>query len=993
MKLKFFIAGAAIVAGLASAVSCQDLSKDLTALQNKVNSLESTVQNLQDKIDGGAVITSVTPTNSGIVITLSNGNKYEITNGVNGKDGSNGTNGKDGKDGKDGSVVTIGENGNWFIDGEDTGLAAQGEDGVPGAFYVPNPETGCFDVYAWDEEKGEYVVTPTEISFLAPGTITAVYDPETGVLTLFNVEGGEGELGIVTIGGAATEITSIELFDYTPAATYKLGSTAVGQDAVFVEGLPGAITFNKGDEAMRPTLTIVVKVDPASYDLSANADKIQLVNTAGTVFDMVVASVKKHEGVATKATTNTGLWDVTFELTEYGDGKAFDAATKDPKTAGKYVLFAIKAGEAVSDYDVRFEHEAVVALGDPTNAKSGLLEDKLYIDKKANVLANYANRVLVAVPDYEWKGAPAYSIKSDKSNVQLATGRTTKPDYAYIGGTDLTIGSLSEEVKAMYVTLDIDYATDSGVSEKNAWLSYDIEGLDTVVEGTSLKINVKDPKAVGDEIGFRVFAVNYNGTLVDPDGVAFYLNVGKSGESWGDAVTATMSTPDNFLTPFGTKNTIGSSVVAFEPKQLPTSTSYTYEFNLDYASASDFANTQFSIEFYAKDGKTYVDRWKHGDKVTTSALYGWETSKPTAVMVRAIPSVAGTYTDQPKGDLHNFKDGKSYSGTFTVTDANNFVVATLKVTFVKTPPTVYPDGFSIKTGQLDEKGTYNCYLKPDNWAAATATLGTMAMSDVFNFPAGEAGNFDIIFDASADDGKGNKISVPVKGTGTLSVAKAFIDNKTSHTTSIAYNYGKISSEAKDDKKAIIDYTLSVKSFPTIFDCIYNNTYSWDWDWTSNGTYTARAGYAAVRGYSTFNTKGMPELAPAPAPPAVDPFKANTPLEIIYEDFDKGTIGFDMIMGKSTWDSAYNKLLVGGGYSASLKFAAVTDAKFVTTASGLEEYYTVAPDLLVAPTKIVFAAKSGATNPTVDVPSTLVLKMQDMYSHTVEVNIPVIVKKR
>ena len=210
MKLKFFIAGAAIVAGLASAVSCQDLSKDLTALQNKVKSLESTVQNLQDKIDGGAVITSVTPTNSGIVITLSNGNKYEITNGTNGKDGAAGTNGKDGKDGKDGSVVTIGENGNWFIDGEDTGLAAQGEDGVPGAFYVPNPETGCFDVYTWDEEKGEYVVTPTEISFLAPGTITAVYDPETGVLTLFNVEGGEGELGIVTIGGTASEVATIE---------------------------------------------------------------------------------------------------------------------------------------------------------------------------------------------------------------------------------------------------------------------------------------------------------------------------------------------------------------------------------------------------------------------------------------------------------------------------------------------------------------------------------------------------------------------------------------------------------------------------------------------------------------------------------------------------------------------------------------------------------------------------------------------------------------
>ena len=30
----------------------------------------------------------------------------------------------------------------------------------------------------------------------------------------------------------------------------------------------------------------------------------------------------------------------------------------------------------------------------------------------------------------------------------------------------------------------------------------------------------------GDVIGFRVYAVNYDGTLTDPDGRAFYLAVG-----------------------------------------------------------------------------------------------------------------------------------------------------------------------------------------------------------------------------------------------------------------------------------------------------------------------------------------------------------------------------------------------------------------------------------------------------------------------------------
>ena len=52
-------------------------------------------------------------------------------NGVNGADGKDGLNGKDGVDGKDGStpVITIGENGNWFVDGVDTGVKAQGEQG------------------------------------------------------------------------------------------------------------------------------------------------------------------------------------------------------------------------------------------------------------------------------------------------------------------------------------------------------------------------------------------------------------------------------------------------------------------------------------------------------------------------------------------------------------------------------------------------------------------------------------------------------------------------------------------------------------------------------------------------------------------------------------------------------------------------------------------------------------------------------------------------
>ena len=76
-------------------------------------------------------------------ITISNDNTWVI-NGVdtgkpvvNGKDGRDGRDGKDGKDGRDGrdgkaTVVTIGSNGHWYIDGNDTGVSAKGEKGADG---------------------------------------------------------------------------------------------------------------------------------------------------------------------------------------------------------------------------------------------------------------------------------------------------------------------------------------------------------------------------------------------------------------------------------------------------------------------------------------------------------------------------------------------------------------------------------------------------------------------------------------------------------------------------------------------------------------------------------------------------------------------------------------------------------------------------------------------------------------------------------------------
>ncbi len=138
--------------------SCKDYDDDIDNLQNQINSVKTSVDALQQKIEDGTVITGVEKTANGILVKTDKGN-YEITNGTN---GTNGTDGKDGApgtvwtidadgfwvkdgvktdfravgtngtDGKNGTSWTIGEDGYWYMDGKKTDVKAEGTDGTNG---------------------------------------------------------------------------------------------------------------------------------------------------------------------------------------------------------------------------------------------------------------------------------------------------------------------------------------------------------------------------------------------------------------------------------------------------------------------------------------------------------------------------------------------------------------------------------------------------------------------------------------------------------------------------------------------------------------------------------------------------------------------------------------------------------------------------------------------------------------------------------------------
>ena len=116
--------------------------------------------------------------------------------------------------------------------------------------------------------------------------------------------------------------------------------------------------------------------------------------------------------------------------------------------------------------------------------------------------------------------------------------------------TDCKLKEVATPVAGFYVTLDQDFALESHKSEVNSWLGYQYEnvGYYYVHEGVIDKTRTEDGTGIvkahlfteskgtikilnknnvkGDVIGFRVYAVNLDGTLYDPDGRAFYVKIG-----------------------------------------------------------------------------------------------------------------------------------------------------------------------------------------------------------------------------------------------------------------------------------------------------------------------------------------------------------------------------------------------------------------------------------------------------------------------------------
>ncbi len=693
----------------------------------------------------------------------------------------------------------------------------------------------------------------------------------------------------------------------------------------FGKDMEGSFTVSAGEIFANPA-SLLVSVAPANAALPAEI--LSIVDSEGTsindYINLTSSSYTDKLYKGARAASN-GLYTVTAELKKDADKKAFAKLLDNGKTAGdkKYVAFAVAATKenrtVTSTYDVTIQSSTT----DLTAAKE--------IDTRSTIKSSIKEEGTLK----EWNGynggTPSGTATPNTENC-----------YPVVDGKEFTIKAASKadvvatetttsKVLASYVVVDINNKALS-TTDKAAIKSLTITGdVNKVSKENVFNIAIGGTYSKGVVVPLKVVTIDYTG--VETSRVV-WVKAGGSSEvaqtvSYIITPNAKVTDPINYAYEQIQKFTIPAGYASYE---------------LSIVDKEDAINFNGNLLSFYEDAK--------GDKASND---------PAKV---AYAKFATTV------NLQTLKDNKVYEGTVKFFDKEGTFLSQSVVKVQKVLPTVLPEGFSIKTNQLDAQGVYNCYLVPNSWTADKTTpntnIGTMAMSHVFNYGKAAAADYEITF-AGAKKDKNKDVDNTVTGDKSLTVANSYIDNKTQHTTTVVYNYGAISSEKKDGK--FIDYTVDAASFPTVFNCIYNYvtpTYSWRWATLAdlNLKATDKLPYKTTLTYGT------------------NSYEATVPTADVFAKYIKGV---------SSRDGQYSAFL-SAPYENSLK---IKEAHLVSNGNKeVDEYFNVEITADGNDIKGFTATSvSNETNPTAAVASTLKVTVYDMYGHEYVIELPMTVNPR
>ena len=531
------------------------------------------------------------------------------------------------------------------------------------------------------------------------------------------------------IGQYSTMVTDVQLFEFAlPNHTgfdRTLNFAQVEElDNVFpAEGVAdGKFTFTKGNYHIGED-SLLVRVSPVDAELTKS--NVSLLNSQGKELDdlVEVTDVHRYNKLLlgnTRAADNdakSGLWVVKFKAKEVGEKFKAAVEAKDENDKTCSVLYSVAVKNTYNNTSDKAEDNKTRRVTSEYAVDLNTYKAQHVWDFSVNGIsvANIHNRwseteagnSTLGIPEYVWKNEAATTVITENAdpdkinavnrpagwNDAAKDNRQPSTILAVEKGKNITIDftntNIAKNVKGFYVTLDEKFAQESAPSELNAWNSYTYENVGykgkpaKLFTGNKGTIKIQDMGNVkGDVIGFRVYAVNYDGTLTDPDGRAFYVAVGD--------VKTDVTIPT-------------------------TNLSYNLQNRKFMSEPVDVENIISGLDFDAKDYAWTVAEKDADNKKPTGvdAIYVLADGSTTSELSNEVKKVIFILSNPGQ-----FIDGETYKVQATLTkqiSSATATVSTVTASFKKVMPTeapkfAYRDGFG-----KDAKGNdINKYIVPND---------------------------------------------------------------------------------------------------------------------------------------------------------------------------------------------------------------------------------------------------------------------------------------
>ena len=740
----------------------------------------------------------------------------------------------------------------------------------------------------------------------------------------------------------------------------------------------------KKDASVNFPTEILVRVNPVNAKLAPNM--IKLVDSKGndlndilevtsvTAYDQLI--VREESSFSpTRASSKSGLWVVSLQVK---DGvKADDVkqytTTSSQGTGEVYNQETEKWEEKEgtwTDYSYTAYAVAVNNTADQAEAASDAADRYVVSEygltvRGTNSYSNINNlgNVKVAAESKSANEDSWYQIQMLKPNnyssqtLAVSNGENILIDFSdiYMYGTNNTKYC---PIDRFYVVLDKGHAgenEDSQTSEINAWNSYSYTGLNQVVavdNGKGIgKVSVKINGQVGDEVQFRIFAVNYDGTLVENGGRAFRVYVGA--EANKVSVTGTLkATKDNYMETdwiaidgsLKDASNGNNSIVQKHDGHVTMTTTNGKVIDVHYdlsTNGKDKATDDTKLSD-CKYIKLYLN---NNDQATEWGATLFAKDKLTAGKGLQL------WADDTEatGTLHDDWTDKTYVNDITVKLTKQMPTGADAKGLVK---------YTWKDNQKVD-GVYTAYLYPmgDQWTAAVShgyKNMSKAISDMTGNCFVEVENADMKYEAdgttwywAAPLTSNTEYTLYVDNTADHAGTQ-LIDNTTKHKSYVKYNFGPISSANTDN------YIVSMEEFSTIFACPLTTT-AQTYSWTQiAATKTTAAKDVNKLTYGSTATVDNVNL-------------------------------LDYIKGKNVFDNT----VFGGKLSGLTNKYYKMSGKLISNGSQKEDYFIVKK---ITAAGIEFEMNSTSTNPGSDVASTLVLTLTDCFGHENVYKLPFTVKR-